>query len=138
LRLIDKYIRNMETKITKGIKISVECNYQDEQSNPAKQQFAFSYQVTIENQSQHTVQLMRRHWYIFDACGIRREVEGDGVIGEQPVLKPSERHSYRSWCPLQSGIGTMRGYFTMVRITDDAKFKVEVPQFNMMATVMMN
>jgi len=128
----------METKITKGIKVSVECNYQEEQSNPAKQQFAFSYQVTIENQSQHTVQLIKRHWYIFDACAIRREVEGDGVIGEQPVLKPGERHSYLSWCPLQSGIGTMRGYYTMIRITDDAKFKVEVPQFNMMAPVMMN
>ena len=129
---------NMEVKITKGIKISVECNYQEEQSNPAKRQFAFSYQVTIENQSQHTVQLLKRHWFIFDASAIRREVEGDGVIGEQPVLKPGESHSYISWCPLQSGIGTMRGYYTMTRITDGAQFKVEVPQFNMMAPVMMN
>jgi len=81
---------------------------------------------------------LKRHWYIFDAFAIRREVEGDGVVGEQPVLKPSESYSYLSWCPLQSGIGTMHGHYIMNRITDDAQFKVEVPQFKMMAPVMMN
>lgn len=129
---------NIETKITKGIKVSVSSRYQSDQSKPAQGQHVFAYQVTIENQSPHTVQLLKRHWYIFDACAIRREVEGDGVIGEQPVLKPGESHSYQSWCPLQSGIGTMGGYYTMVRITDDSNFKVEVPKFNMMAASMLN
>lgn len=128
----------MATQITRGIKISVEGQYHPEQSKPERNQYVFGYQVEIENQSSHTVQLLRRHWYIFDACAVRREVEGEGVIGEQPILKPGEIHRYSSWCPLISGIGTMHGNFTMLRVTDDSEFKVAVPKFSLAAPVLMN
>jgi len=128
----------METLTTNGIKISVESSYQSDQSKPIQQQYVFSYEITIENKSSHTVQLLRRHWFIFDSAGIRREVEGEGVIGQQPILKPGELHRYTSWCPLFSGMGKMHGVYSMVRLTDDASFKVRVPEFTMIAPTFLN
>ena len=128
----------METLITKGIKISVETEYQPHQSKAEKNHFIFAYNIHIENKSTHTVQLLRRHWFIFDAIGQRREVEGEGVIGEQPILKSGETHSYKSFCPLFSGVGKMHGTFTMIRLTDDVVFKVVVPEFKMMIPSKMN
>ena len=82
----------MVTKITDGVKISVETVYQPEYSNPANNHFMFAYKITIENLTDYTVQLMRRHWYIFDSNGTHREVEGEGVVGQQPVIDPGESH----------------------------------------------
>lgn len=128
----------MATQITKGIKVSVDNYFYSEQTKKDRTQYIFGYTIEIENQSPHTVQLLSRHWYIFDACGIRREVEGEGVVGQQPVLKPGESHRYSSWCPLISGIGSMHGNFTMLRLTDGARFKVKVPKFHLTAPVLMN
>lgn len=128
----------METLTTNGIKISVENYYQPNQSKPEQNQYVFAYNINIENKSTHTVQLLRRHWHIFDAIGERREVMGEGVIGKQPILKPGESHSYTSWCPLVSGIGKMHGTFSMIRLTDDARFEVEVPEFKMIEPPKLN
>lgn len=128
----------METLTTNGIKISVENYYQPNQSKPEQNQYVFAYNINIENKSTHTIQLLRRHWYIFDAIGERREVMGEGVIGKQPILKPGESHSYTSWCPLVSGIGKMHGTFSMIRLTDDARFEVEVPEFKMIEPPKLN
>ncbi|MGB0840336.1 MAG: ApaG domain, partial [Chitinophagales bacterium] len=81
----------METAITKGIKVSVETFYQEKQSAQTGQ-FVFAYRITIENGSNNTIQLLRRHWHIYDIHKSWREVEGEGVIGEQPILRPSEQH----------------------------------------------
>jgi ApaG protein len=82
----------MISKISEGVEISVEIFYQSDYSNPLNQEFMFAYRITIENHNNFTVKLLRRHWFIFDSNGEHREVEGEGVIGIQPVLKPGETY----------------------------------------------
>ena len=114
---------------TNGISVGVETQYQPQQSNPTKRQFAFAYRITIENRSPYTVQLLRRHWYIFDSNGQKHEVEGEGVVGLQPVLSPGEQHQYVSWCQLESDMGYMEGTYQMIRNEDGAIFEVVIPRF---------
>lgn len=125
------------TRITNGIKISVETFYQVEYSRPMENKYIFAYRITIENMGAYTAQLMRRHWHIHDSNGIIREVEGDGVIGLQPILAPLGTHQYVSWCHLYSDIGKMSGYYSFVR-QDGEMFKVEIPEFNMCTPFKMN
>ncbi|MEM9824240.1 MAG: Co2+/Mg2+ efflux protein ApaG [Bacteroidota bacterium] len=127
----------METLTTKGIKISVDVRYQASQSRPVHNQHVFAYQITIENLGEHTVQLLRRHWYIYDACGMR-EVEGEGVIGKQPILRPGDIHQYTSLCPLFGGIGKMRGTYLMESQINQSRFRVLVPEFQMVAPAKLN
>ncbi|MCB9284982.1 MAG: Co2+/Mg2+ efflux protein ApaG [Lewinellaceae bacterium] len=127
----------METLTTRGITISVETYYQEEHSRPIEQKHVFAYRITIENQSADTVQLLRRHWYIFDSIGLTREVEGEGVIGQQPVLQPSESHQYTSWCPLMTEIGKMYGTFLMEK-EDGTTFRARIPEFQLIAPQKMN
>lgn len=117
----------MTTAITKGIKVSVQPKFEGF-SMPLKK-FVFSYEVTIENTSTETVQLLRRHWFIFDSTGSKNEVEGEGVIGQQPTLAPNESHQYSSWSPIYTEIGYMHGTFLMKRLRDNHLFKVTVPKF---------
>jgi len=128
----------METLTTNGIKISVETSYQAEESNLALRQYAHTYQITIENKSSDTVQLLKRHWFIMDSNGRKREVKGDGVIGKQPVLGPGESHQYVSWCPLQTTIGKMYGTFLMVRKPEDKEFYVRIPEFKLIVPTILN
>lgn len=128
----------MITGVTKGIKVSVETSYQPEHSQPAHEHFVFTYRITIENNSSNTVQLKARHWDIVDATHPKHEVDGDGVIGKQPVLEPGEIHQYVSGCNLKSGIGKMGGYYTMERILDGRLFNVEIPEFLMVVPFKLN
>ena len=128
----------MQTLITEGIKISVEPFYLPNESLPAKQKYVHAYRVTIENQSRHTVQLMRRNWHIVKSSGLKREVEGEGVIGEQPVLAPSQTYQYTSWCPLMTDVGKMYGTYTMQRLPNGEIFKVRVPEFQLVPPFKMN
>lgn len=121
----------MVTEITEGVKISVETEYQPEYSSPSQYHYVFTYRITIENRSENTLQLLRRHWYIHDANTMLREVEGEGVVGQQPVLEPGQVHKYVSGCNLKSGIGKMRGTYLMERIVDGKTFKVVIPEFTM-------
>lgn len=98
----------------------------------------FAYQISIENLSDYTIQLQRRQWFIFDSNGSQREVEGEGVIGEQPVMEPGETHSYVSGCNLNTDMGTMRGNYTMKRIADDTRFIVDIPEFELIAPYRLN
>ena len=86
----------MVTEITQGIKVSVETEYQPSYSSPSQYHYVFTYRITIENQSEFTIQLLRRHWHIYDAGFNKREVEGEGVVGQQPVLEPGQTHQYVS------------------------------------------
>ena len=124
----------MSNIVTNGIRVSVKSRFEPGHSFPAKDQYVFSYAILIENDSEYTVQLLRRHWYIYDSLLSKREVEGDGVIGQQPILTPGESHRYISWCPFSSEIGMMKGHFEMIREIDDKKIIVKVPDFTMMAT----
>ena len=117
------------TATTEGIKISIKPKF--EGFSHSSNRFVFSYQVFIENHSDDTVQLLRRHWFIHDASGKNREVEGAGVIGEQPILKPKQVHRYNSWCPLETEFGKMYGTFLMQRESDKSQFKVIIPVFKM-------
>jgi ApaG protein len=128
----------MVTEITKGVKVTVETEYQPSYSSPSQYHYVFTYRITIENGSDFTIQLKRRCWNIFDAGFISREVEGEGVVGQQPVLEPGESHTYVSGCNLKSGIGKMVGTYLMERVVDGATFTVKIPEFSMVAPMRLN
>jgi ApaG protein len=99
---------------TRGIRVAVVSEYAPDRSRPQDQQWFFLYTITIKNESADTVQLLSRHWIITNAAGQVEEVRGPGVIGEQPVLEPSESFTYTSGCPLTTSFGTMEGTYQMV------------------------
>lgn len=128
----------METKTTDGITIRIRSFYEEESSRPMQNYFAFSYVVEIENNSAFDVQLLSRYWRIQDANNDIREVEGSGVIGQQPIIKPDDYHHYSSWAPITTPIGKMAGYYTMKRLLDGSTFKAYIPEFQLMADFLNN
>ena len=123
----------MVQQITKGIKISVETNFEGTFYKNYKLHFAFGYQVTIENQGKDAVQLNSRKWTIYDALNNIEEVEGEGVIGQKPVIKPGESHTYSSGCLLTSPFGAMSGFYNMVNFATTKNFEVAIPKFHLSA-----
>lgn len=123
----------MVSKISEGVEISVETFYQADYSNPANNEFMFAYRITIENHNTFTVQLLRRHWFIYDSNGQNREVEGEGVVGIQPVLEPGQQFQYVSGCNLRTEIGRMHGSYTMENQNTKTQFPVNIPPFVMVA-----
>lgn len=119
----------METAITHDIRVSVESMYQSMYSKPKTKEYLHAYRITVENLGEETVQLLRRHWYIWDSSGELREVEGEGVVGEQPILEPASQYQYVSGCPLKTDMGKMYGKYTMQRKSDGATFEVKIPTF---------
>ncbi|MCF8715808.1 Co2+/Mg2+ efflux protein ApaG [Joostella atrarenae] len=128
----------MITQITKGIKISVKTSFEGAFFKNYKMHYAFGYKITIENQSKDSVQLTSRHWQIFDALNDVEIVDGEGVIGKKPVLKPGDSHTYTSGCLLTSPIGAMRGHYNMVNFTSTRKFRVIIPTFKLCAPFALN
>ena len=128
----------MLTKITQGVRVTVETEYQPSYSSPSQYHYVFTYRIIIENQSDFTVQLKRRHWRIYDVGFTAREVEGEGVVGQQPVLEPGQVHQYVSGCNLKSGIGKMAGTYQMERIVDGTKFSVTIPEFTLITPLRLN
>lgn len=128
----------MNTAITKGIKISVEPKYLQAESQPVAGRHIFSYHIVIENVSDQSVQLMSRHWYILDSFSATREIQGDGVVGQQPILHPGESHDYVSWCPLESDVGLMFGYYKMRVVDTEEYFEVRIPEFTLISDAKLN
>lgn len=128
----------MVQQVTSGIKISVETTFEGTFYKNYKVHFAFGYKVTIENQSKDAVQLNSRHWRILDALNNMEIIEGEGVIGKKPVLKPGESHTYTSGCLLSSPFGAMQGHYNMVNLTKTNKFKVYIPSFKLSAPFALN
>ncbi len=128
----------MVEQITCGIKISVETHFEGTFYKDYKVNYAFGYEVTIENKSEHTVQLNSRYWAIFDALNHVKTVKGKGVIGKQPVLQPGEQHHYNSGCVLSSPFGAMKGHYNMINLMTNQKFKVAIPSFKLMAPFSIN
>lgn len=128
----------MVQQVTNGIKITVTSNFEGTSYRNFRLYFAFSYEVTIENQSNDTVQLLERQWTIFDSLNHNEVVEGSGVIGKKPVLKPSEKYTYRSNCFLTSPIGAMKGFYNMVNFSNSSAFKVYIPTFQLMVSSIHN
>ena len=113
---------------TKAITITVEPFYLDEQSEPDDGHYVWAYHVRIENNGPKTVQLMTRHWRITDSMGHVQEIQGDGVVGEQPVLKPGEGFRYTSGAVIETPVGTMHGSYQMVA-ADGQQFDATIPEF---------
>lgn len=128
----------MTSAITEGVKISVITEYQPEYSNPLQRHFVFSYRIRIENESDYTLHLRRRHWLIYDSNGTIREVEGEGVVGQQPLLEPGEFHEYTSACNLTTSLGKMAGTYQMERLMDGRMIAVQVPDFTLVAPFRLN
>ena len=101
----------VSSAVTNGIRIEVESEYLKAQSDPRKDRFVFMYTVKIHNQGEQTVQLRTRHWVITDANQVVREVRGEWVVGQQPVLGPGDSHQYQSGCILETAWGTMHGSY---------------------------
>ena len=128
----------MTCKITKGVKVSVEPRYEGNFESKEGNIDVFTYHVVIENKSEYTIKLLKRHWLVQDAANYDYEIEGNGVIGEQPILCPGEVHTYQSGSQLKCPIGAMKGEYLFKRMTDDEVFYVEIPQFQLLAPFMAN
>ena len=114
--------------ITDGITVRVAVNFLPEQSRIEAGKWFWVYHIRIENGSDQVVQLLTRHWRITDARGMINFVDGEGVVGEQPVLRPGQSHDYVSGCPLGTAHGSMEGYYSFQQ-EDGALFEVAIPFF---------
>lgn len=119
----------MVTAVTRRIRISVETRYQPEFSDPARQRYMHSYSIMIQNLSHESVQLLSRYWEINNAFGVKRVVEGEGVVGEQPIIEAGKMHVYSSACDMDTLIGTMEGFYTFQRISDKTRLTANIPLF---------
>ena len=128
----------MNSLISSGICISVETFYQPDHSQPTENEFVFTYRITIENRNDFPVKLLRRHWMISDSNGEKREVEGEGVVGVQPLIMPGKYYQYVSACHLKSEIGRMSGEYLMQNIHTRLFFNCEIPEFLMQVPFKLN
>lgn len=124
--------------ISHGIRVAVAPKYQGSYKDEAGVLSAFSYAVTIENNSTDSVQLLSRFWLIKDSLHPIEIVEGKGVIGETPILHPGSSFTYRSNCILRSGVGAMKGHYTLRNLNSKALLNVGIPCFQLMATIHKN
>lgn len=114
--------------LTHGVRVTVDPAYEAWQETPQGDRFVFSYRIRVANESDRRVQLLRRRWLIIDGDGDEHVVEGDGVVGEQPVIEPAASYEYSSWCPIETSWGTMEGWFEMHAEPDDV-IRVSVGRF---------
>mgnify|MGYP003538591997 CR=1 FL=1 len=121
----------MVSQITRGIKISVLTSFEGTYFKNYKIHFAFSYEITIENHSKDSVQLISRHWEIFDSLNFTETVDGEGVVGQTPIIIPGDKYVYSSGCMLHSTIGAMKGFYTMLNFTTSENFEVQIPTFKL-------
>ena len=128
----------MVEQITQGVKISVKTKYNGTSYRNNRLYYVFAYFITIENYSSKTIELTHRFWEIFDSLNKTEFVEGEGVIGQTPVLKPNDTYSYSSGCFLESNVGAMKGFYTMKDIKTFEQFKVAVPTFQLATPILSN
>ena len=128
----------MESLTTEGVEVNVKFKYEDDFSKPSQCEFIFSYQIEIKNINHFRVQLISRKWFVFDSKGEHYEVEGNGVIGRQPIINNNESHKYQSGTSLTSPIGRMRGYYVMLNLETNEEFKVYIPEFDLIAPFVLN
>lgn len=118
----------MEKSDQPGIIVQTQVNYLADQSDEAGNRFVFSYTISITNLGSRSARLISRHWIITDAHNHVQEVQGQGVVGEQPLLKPNQSFEYTSGTVLTTQVGTMRGSYRM-EAEDGSLFDVDIPQF---------
>ena len=128
----------MVEQITTGIRISVKTKFNGTSYRYNRLYYVFSYFITIENRSSQTVKLTDRYWKIFDSLNKTEIVEGEGVVGQTPVLKPKDTYSYSSGCFLESTVGAMKGFYAMENIETLETFKVFIPTFQLSIPILSN
>jgi ApaG protein len=116
--------------VTRDIRVTVVSQYAPDQSRPHDSHWAFLYTITIVNEGEETVQLLSRHWIITNSVGEIKEVQGSGVVGEQPVLAPGQSFTYTSGCTLTTAFGTMEGTYQMVNAAEE-EFTVKIAAFTL-------
>ncbi|MDP1025675.1 Co2+/Mg2+ efflux protein ApaG [Sphingomonas sp. KR1UV-12] len=117
---------------TEGVTVRVSVSYLAEQSEPARGRWFWAYHIRLENDGTQVVQLLTRHWIITDGRGARHSVEGEGVVGEQPLIEPGASFDYVSGCPLATPTGAMQGSYRMIA-EDGTTFDVTIPRFALVA-----
>jgi ApaG protein len=117
---------------TAGVTVRVAVNFLPEQSRIESGKWFWVYHIRIENESEQAVQLLTRHWRITDGNGVVSLVDGEGVVGEQPLLQPGQSHDYVSGCPLGTPQGSMEGHYTFRR-ADGSRFEAAIPYFPLAA-----
>jgi ApaG protein len=127
----------MSSTLTRGILVTVRSQYIPERSSASSRQYAFAYTVTIANRGTVTAQLKSRHWIITDGNGIVQDVQGEGVVGAQPVLHAGEEFEYTSWCIIGTPGGSMRGTYQMVT-GDGDRFDAEIATFRLALPQLLN
>lgn len=128
----------METLITSGVEVRVETTFQPEHSNVTENEYFFAYQITLFNHNPFTVQLISRRWKITDTNFEIRHIEGEGVVGRQPVLYTADTFQYVSGCSLQTPIGKMEGVYLFENKQNGEVFEVTIPAFKLIAPVILN
>lgn len=115
-------------KTTHDVSVIVEPHYDTEHSRPEQGLHVFSYKVTIKNHKKEAIQIHKRFWTITDAFFNIQYVEGEGVVGQQPIILPGESYTYTSYCPLKTGFGSMKGYYNIINEAGKT-LKIEIPEF---------
>ena len=128
----------MVQQITNGIKISVKTRYNGTVQRNGNTYHTFSYYINIDNESKDTVQLLERFWEISDALNDKETVEGEGVIGQTPILEPKGIYTYKSNCFLHGSSGSMKGSFKMINTQTNTVFRVTIPAFQLTSTPILN
>jgi ApaG protein len=128
----------MTNQVTKGIKISVDTKYRGTSFRNSKLYHVFSYVINIENRSSETVKLTDRFWKIYDTLNTTEIVSGEGVVGQTPILKPNDTYTYSSGCFLESNMGAMKGFYTMINLDTFEQFKVIIPTFQLSTPLVSN
>mgnify|MGYP001440087474 CR=1 FL=1 len=120
----------MYSKTTKGVTVTVTPYFLDDQSSPQEGHYVWAYQVNIKNSSANTIKLNRRNWVIIDANGKIMNIQGEGVVGEFPILHPGESFEYTSGTPLKTTNGFMQGFYLMSQKNGD-QLKIDIPTFSL-------
>ena len=128
----------MNKAVTNNIVVKSRPFFQAIHSAPHLNKFVYSYRISITNQSNEPVQLLSRRWDISNAFGKTRSIEGKGVIGKQPVILPGDTFEYNSWSPMNTEQGIMRGSYSMMRLTDNSKFDIKIPDMNLIVPYKLN
>ena len=128
----------MVSRISSGVEVKVETFYQHDFSDMVKGEYVFAYRITIENLNDFTIRLKSRRWFIFDSGNDIQVVEGEGVVGVQPILPPGINYQYTSACHLSSDMGRMSGSYIMENLYNKQEFEVEIPSFELIVPVKLN
>ncbi len=119
------------------IRVEIETEYLESQSRPANKQFAFAYHITIKNNGDRSAQLLSRHWIIVDGDQKKQNIQGDGVVGQQPNIPPGGSYSYTSSCILPTPVGCMQGSYLMLG-EEGEQFRAEIPLFSLQVPGIVN